>query len=63
MNMLQIMVVNEFPASIPLLLPHPEVEAAPGNERGLVSQSSQIEIGFGMKFRHQASYFRDWSLR
>ena len=55
MHPLQIVVVHELRAAVGA---RPEVERAPGDQRGLVRQPGEVDVRFGVEFRHTDLYIR-----
>ena len=53
--MLEVAIVDKLEVAIKFLVAHFEIEASPGYQGGVVSEFGEIEIRFGVKFRHVIS--------
>jgi hypothetical protein len=53
--MFEVAVVDQLEVASEFLIADSEIEASPGYEGGFVSKSGEIEIRFGVKFRHDVS--------
>jgi hypothetical protein len=51
-NVIQVAIIDELPVGALAPVAHSEIEPAPGYEGGFVRQPRKVQVGLGMKFRH-----------